>query len=350
MASLWTALAVLDATQNILHMRQAGMHHAWVKLFFVLIVEWLPWALVTPLVIKLARRFPPDWKSPKTWLLHLAAVMAINLLASAWSLMLEIALQPWLPDFDVHGILAAWPLRFADRLLPALILYAFIIAITDVLDSKAKAAAQQTDAARLNEQLSDARLNALQRQIEPHFIFNTLNSISGLVREHKNEAAVSMIANFSDLLRRVATGSNEPEVTLAHEVEFLKKYLAIQEARFAGRLKFEFDIPPGLQDAQIPNLLLQPLLENALKHGIASQARGGTVRVAATCANGLLELRVYNDGPLLSDDRQAVKEGIGLSNLRTRLKLLHGERGELRLENRGVTGVEAFVALPFKVA
>ena len=161
-----------------------------------------------------------------------------------------------------------------------------ILAITYVLDSKARAAAQQTDTARLNEQLSYAQLNALQRQIEPHFIFNALNSISGLVREQKNDAAVSMIVALSDFLRRVAVSSHDPQAQLAQEVEFLEKYLQIQEARFAGRLKVDMQIPDELRKAQIPSLILQPLVENAIKHGIAQRVIGGEVRVAASRADG----------------------------------------------------------------
>ncbi|HEX3911910.1 MAG TPA: histidine kinase [Steroidobacteraceae bacterium] len=349
-AALWAGLGILDATQNVFSMRHQGMHHSWAKLFIVLTFDWLPWALLTPWVIHLARRFPPNWKSPRTWPVHMGAIAAIGLVASGWSLALELALQPWLPDSMTHQFLATWPLKFAGGLLPALILYAFIIAVIYALDSNAEAAAQQTDTARLNEQLSYARLNALQRQIEPHFLFNTLNSISGLVREQRNDAAVNMIVALSELLRSVAGSSNEAEVPLAREVEFLQQYLNIQAARFAGRLKVELDIPQELQAAQIPNLLLQPLVENALKHGIAQRAQEGTVRVAATRSDGLLHLRVYNDGPLLDCDRHAVKEGIGLANLRTRLKLLHGAGCELRLENYGITGVEASVALPYREA
>jgi LytS/YehU family sensor histidine kinase len=226
-------------------------------------------------------------------------------------------------------------------------LYGIILAITYGLDSRAKAAAQQTDTARLNEQLSNARLNALQRQIEPHFMFNALNSIAGLVREQKNDAAVNMIVALSDFLRRVAASPGEPKASLEQEMEFLERYLQIQEARFAGRLKTEIDIPPQLRKAQVPSLMLQPLVENAIKHGIVKRAQGGVVRVTASCTDGMLRLSVYNDGPLLDRDGQAIKDGIGLSNLRTRLRLLYDGHFELRMENHGITGVEVTVVLPY---
>ena len=349
-ASLWAALATVDATNNVFAMRHEGMHHVWMKVFFVLALDWLPWALVTPWVISLARRHPPAWKSPQTWLLHLCVIVAIDVVASAWGSTLEVVFQPWRPDFESRPFLVTWPLKIYGSILPAFILYALILAITYVLDARARAAAQQTDTARLNEQLSFAQLNALQRQIEPHFIFNALNSISGLVRERKNDAAVSMIVALSDFLRRVAVSSHDPQARLAQEVEFLEKYLQIQEARFAGRLKLDIQIPDELRQAQIPRLILQPLVENAIKHGIAQRILGGEVRVAASRANGLLHLSVYNDGPLLDRDGSAIKDGIGLTNLRTRLKLLYGYDCDLRLENYGITGVQVSMALPYREA
>jgi hypothetical protein len=347
---LWAGLGVLDAAQNVFAMRYQGMHHSWGKLFFVLMFDWLPWVLVTPLVINLGRRYPPSWKSPRSWLPHLGFIVAIVVAAAAWRSALEVVMQPWLPDFETGHFLATWPTKVWAGVVPALILYSVILAATYVLDSKAKAAAQQTDTARLNAQLSLAQLDALQRQIEPHFIFNALNSISGLVRERKNDAAVSMIAALGDFLRRVAGSSQDPEAQLAQEVEFLEKYLQIQQARFLGRLKLDMQVPDELRKAKIPSLILQPLVENAIKHGIARRTQGGEVRVAASRADGLLHLSVYNDGPLLDRDGRSVKDGIGLSNLRTRLKLLYGSDCDLRLENYGITGVQVSLALPYREA
>jgi two-component system, LytTR family, sensor kinase len=281
---------------------------------------------------------------------HVGLIAAIVVAAAAWRSALEVMMQPWLPDFETRHFLATWSTKIWAGALPALILYGAILAVTYVLDSKAKVAAQQTDTARLNAQLSLAQLDALQRQIEPHFIFNALNSIAGLVREHKNDAAVSMIAALGDFLRRVAGSSQDPEALLAQEVEFLEKYLQIQQARFLGRLKLDMQVPDELRKAKIPSLILQPLVENAIKHGIARRAQGGEVRVAASRADGLLHLSVYNDGPLLDRDGRSVKDGIGLSNLRTRLKLLYGNDCELRLENYGITGVQVSLALPYREA
>ena len=348
-ALLWAGLGVFDATQNVFSMLHAGMHHAWVRLFIVLMFNWLPWGLVTPLVIGLGRRYPFTYGSARTWLMHVSAVVAIDVVAAAWGSVLEVLMQPWLPDFAASQFTVIWPQKISGGLLPACILYTVILAVTYLLDSKAKVAAQQTAAARLNEQLSHAQLSALQRQIEPHFIFNTLNSIAGLVREQNNDAAVSMIVALSDFLRRVAVSSSEPKARLAQEVEFLEKYLQIQEARFAGRLNLQLEIPAQLRNAQVPSLILQPLVENAIKHGIAKRAQGGTVRVTAARTEAMLRMSVYNDGPLLRAADSA-ENCIGLLNLRTRLTLLYGKDFELRLENSGSSGVEVTLALPYSEA
>ncbi len=135
-------------------------------------------------------------------------------------------------------------------------------------------------------------MGALRRQIEPHFIFNTLNSIAGMVRDQKNEAAVRMIVGLSEFLRRATNDSHRAQVTLAEEVEYLERYLDIQKIRFGDRLQASVRIPSELLRAQVPSLLLQPLVENAIKHGIAMRVAGGTVRVVGTHRDGELRLSV----------------------------------------------------------
>jgi two-component system, LytTR family, sensor kinase len=351
-AALWTGIGIFDATQNVIAMRSEGMHHSWVNMFITLMLAWLPWALATPIVIHLGRRFPA-WKSPRAWLMHLLAVLGIAVAAAGWTTLLEAQLRPWAPA-DVPGpFFETWLYKFSGGILPALILYAFILAVSYVLESRQRLAAQETAAARLNEQLSYAQLNALQRQIEPHFIFNALNAIAGLVRERKSEAAVSMIVSLSDFLRRVATNSSDPQVSLAEEVQFLENYLRIQEARFGARLQLELKVPSELNAARIPSLLLQPLVENAIKHGIAKRAEGGAVRISASRSEGRLRLSVYNDGPPLDAGGNAgngATVGIGLANLRTRLGLLYGEDYELQLQNHAAAGVMVSVAFPYREA
>jgi LytS/YehU family sensor histidine kinase len=230
------------------------------------------------------------------------------------------------------------------------ILYGLILAVSYVLDSRARLARQQTETARLNEQLSKAQLDALRRQIEPHFLFNTLNAIAGLVREKRNDAAVSMIAGLSDFLRRAVEDSNRQQVTLGEEIEFLQKYMDIQKVRFAERLELSMDVPEELFSAQVPTLILQPMVENAVKHGIAKRAQGGAIRISALRSNGRLTIFVYNDGPKLRENWDKSSPGIGLSNVRTRLQGLYGDEFDLNMRNQEPSGVEVSFSVPFVTA
>lgn len=325
------------------------MHHAWAHLFVTLLLSWLPWALATPLVLRLGRQYPPEqWRRFATWGAHLVAFATIGLAFAAWAAALEELLNPWAlvpgPDPFAH----LWLDKFYNGLLSYLILYGAILLVSHLLDSRERLALQQTEAARLNEQLSKAQLDALRRQIEPHFLFNTLNAIAGLVRENRNDAAVSMIAGLSDFLRRVLEDSNRQQVPLGDELEFVQKYLEIQKVRFAERLQVSVDVSSELFSAQVPSLILQPMVENAVKHGIAKRVRGGAIRIAAFRCNGMLTLNVYNDGPSLPAGWEKTHSGIGISNVRTRLQSLYGDAFELHMKNRDPDGVEVSVSVPFK--
>ena len=181
-------------------------------------------------------------------------------------------------------------------------------------------------------------------------MYNALNAIAGLVRDARSDAAVGMLVGLSEFLRRAAEDSHRSEVTLQEEVEYLQRYLDIQRVRFGERLKVSVDIPAELLSARVPNLLLQPLVENAIKHGISKRVAGGVVRVAGAAQSGNLRLTVYNDGPALPTDWEARHTGVGIANLRTRLRILHGAGSQLELGSVDPGGVEVVVSLPFKEA
>src|SRR6266571_4187755 len=347
-ASIWFGVGLFDATQNVVVMRSEGMHHAWPQLFVTLLVSWLPWILATPFVMRLGRRYPPVQLRPfSTWVRHLAACATIGLVAAAWIASLEELLNPWAKDPAPDPFAHLWLHKFYNGLLEYLFLYGAILLVSHILDSRKRLAFQQTESARLNEQLSKAQLNALRQQIEPHFLFNTLNAIAGLVRERRNDAAVNMIAGLSDFLRRVVEDSNRQQLTLGEEMEFLQKYLDIQKVRFAERLDLNVDVPEELFSARVPSLILQPMVENAVKHGIAKRVQGGLIRISAFRSNGRLTLSVYNDGPKLPPDWEKTNSGIGISNVRTRLQGLYGDRFELNMRNQEPGGVEVSVSVPF---
>ena len=350
-ASIWFGLALFDATQTVVVMRAEGMQHAWLRLFVTLLFSWLPWALATPFVLDLAREYPlRRSKAFSAGLSHLAACVSIGLVSAAWVAGLVLLLNPWANSSPPGPFLHAWLDKFYNQILSSLILYGCILVVGSMLDSRERLARQQTETARLNEQLSKAQLNALRRQIEPHFLFNALNGIVGLVREEKNDAAVKMIVALSDFLRGVVQDSNRQEVPLEEEMEFLLRYLDIQKMRFTERLQVSVNVPRELFPARVPSLILQPMVENAIKHGIAKRAHGGAIRITASRSNGMLTLKVYNDGPNLALECEQTQSGIGISNVRTRLHSLYGDAFELSLRNQEPDGVEVSVSVPFKEA
>jgi two-component system LytT family sensor kinase len=341
-AAIWLAAVLFDATQTVLFMHAVG-RRSWLLIFVFEAASWLPWVLATPLVIHLARRYPLTRGRIAAALgVHLAAFTVISLLGETWFAMLQASLNPW--DYPQQPTFAeAWLTSLPYQVLPYLIVYALIWLIAFIGDARERAA-------RLDEELAKAKLAALRGQMEPHFMFNTLNSIAGLVREQRSDAAVNMIVGLSEFLRRATEDSHRMQVTLAEEVEYLQRYLDIQKVRFGERLQVSVDIPQEILHAQVPNLLLQPLVENAIKHGIAHRVAGGAVRVSGTGDNGVLRLSVCNDGPSTAIERPAAHTGIGLDNLRTRLQILHGTQSELHLTRAPSGQAEVVVTLPLTEA
>jgi two-component system, LytTR family, sensor kinase len=349
-ASIWLGLGVVDAAQTVIVMREQGAHQDGFKLFGMTVLLWLPWAIATVPVIRLGRRFPPVHVGLiSTWIVHLAAWLTIGLVFAMWTTWLGR-----LVDLDRRAT-AAEPFgrllfeRFLNGTLASLILYAGILIVSYVVDSKARLADQQTQTARLNEQLSMAQLDALRKQIEPHFLFNTLNAIAGLVRSGRNEDAVTMIAGLSDFLRHMLEGASRHQVPLAEELQFAEKYLTIEKVRFADRLQLDVNVPLDLYQAQVPSLILQPIIENAVKHGIAKRAQGGKIRISASLDRGMLILTVSNDGPPILPDKLS-GSGIGNANVRTRLKSLYGQAFEFTMRNGKPNGVEVSVSIPYLVS
>ena len=344
--SIWFGVALFDATQNVFVMRAEGMHHAWVRLFVFQFLSWLIWALATPIILLLDRRHPPfRARSLVVWLPHLLMCALIGLASASWTALLDVLIDPWASTQAPAPFIEIWFDKFFGGMLSFVILYAVILAVGRVLDSRERLALQQAETARLNGQLAKADLDALRRQIEPHFLFNALNGIAGLVREKRNDAAVGMIAAVSDLLRRVLDDSDRHLVSLGEEMEFLQKYFDVQKMRFGERLELSVDVPERLHSARVPSLILQPIAENAFKHGLARRVQGGAIRVAASQAAGMLTLSIYNDGPGLPTDSEGIETGVGFSNAGERLKSLYGERFGLTMRNCG-EGVEVLLTVP----
>lgn len=345
--SICLGLGLFDALQDIAVMRTEGMHHPMTRLFASMLLSWLPWILATPIVLRLQRRYPLQRTTLAPWLVHGGACVCIAVVSGVWDATLHKFVHPS-SETSALPFLTLSLMKFYGELLSCVVLYTVVLLVGHLLESRERIALQQTEAARLNEQLSKAQLNALRQQIEPHFLFNTLNAIAGLVREERNDAAVGMIAGLSDLLRHTLKDSNTQEVPLEEELQFLQKYLDIQQIRFAERLQLSVEIDKEFFSARVPTFILQPIIENALKHGIAARANGGTIRITAIRSNGLLTFRIYNDGPSLPAGWENNQSGLGISNVRTRLQSLYGNSFDLTMQNHAPGGVEVSVSLPFR--
>ena len=200
-------------------------------------------------------------------------------------------------------------------------------------------------ATQLESQLTQAKLSALKMQLHPHFLFNTLNAIVVLVRQHRAGEADQMLTNLSELLRQTLAGWETQEVPLRREVELINLYLDIQRVRFEDRLTVEISLLPATLNALVPTLLLQPLVENAVRHGVSKSSAPVTIALQSCLKNSLLEIQVCDDGPGVSGESFA--NGVGLSNTRARLEQLYGERQSLRLDSRLGGGTIATVLLPY---
>jgi two-component system, LytTR family, sensor kinase len=348
-ACLWLGFGLLTATQTVVGMRADGMQHLWGRLFFTLLLSCMIWMPMTPLIQWLGCRFPPiHWRPVSTWLVHLLACTAVGVMYAAWAAWLQGMLHPWGSPADRRPLGTVFASIFSNDYLLFVILYAAVLAIDYSLESRKRLAQRETEAARLSEELSKAQLDALRRQLEPHFLFNTLNAVAGLVREDRNDDAVTMIARLSDLLRRVLEGSDRQEVSLGEEMDLLGRYLDIQKMRFSDRLQVEVNVPHELLATKVPSLILQPMIENAIQHGIGRRVEGGAIEIAASRLDGLLTIRVRNDGPSLPANWEQAHRGIGIANVRTRLQSLYGKRCVLDIHNHTAGGVEVLLSFPLR--
>jgi signal transduction histidine kinase len=331
-------IGLFEATQTVFSMRSAGMHHQWAALFFTVLLAWVPWAAAAPLIIRLAQEYPLFRRNTgRAWARHLGMWLAVAVTAALWNAAIQNWLDPYVPDIATPGFVPMLRNKFSTQLLATVLLYAVIVVVGWMR--------QQMEASQLNEQLAKAQLSALRQQIEPHFLFNSLNSIAALVREGASDRAVDMLVRLSDLLRYSLQTTHRQQIELGEELEAVGKYLEIEKTRFAERLRVRIDVPPSLLNARVPSLILQPLVENAVKHGIAKRMQGGAIEISATRSNGNLILCVSNDGQSFAQHWE--KKGIGLQNVRERLATLYGKAADLQVANTA-EGAAVRVTVPLR--
>jgi LytS/YehU family sensor histidine kinase len=215
-------------------------------------------------------------------------------------------------------------------------------------DEEITTAGLQLRAAQLESTMNQARLDALRMELNPHFLFNTLNAISGLVRRNENDAAVSMLARLGDLLRVTLERDSAQEVPLETELEVLQSYLAIERIRFHDRLVVDVDVQPNALSALVPTLILQPLVENAVRHGVAPVPGPGRVSIAARRTNGHLVIEVRDTGPGFRENSGKTRRGVGLTNTASRLEQLYGDHAHLDLGTNPGGGAAVSMTLPFR--
>ncbi len=313
------------------------------------LIYFYVWGFFSLLIFRFSRRFPIEFRPIKVRnllfhfpaLLLFAGVHSVIHLAIFWSFTSRPKREfPSLSDF--------YRVYFGLEFYTDLIIAALIIAAAHALLYYQDLRASQLEQASLKTQLAQAQFRALKMQLHPHFLFNTLHSISSLVLEDPPKAN-SMIARLGDFLRLTLESFDQQLVTLKEETEFLRCYFEIEQVRFGDRLTVTFEIEPVTLSARVPHLILQPVVENAVQHAIAPRATRGHINIEAKRHNSSLRLEVKDNGPGIASNGDLLgKEGVGLSNVRARLNQLYGPDFRLELTNRKDGGLAVLMEIPFQ--
>lgn len=310
-------------------------------------IGWLFWAAGTFVVVGLSRRYPLERENllPRI-VLHVVFGIGLGIVL----LLLEFIFN--------HTIEALWPDAPRANALLGYIVYKFhvyfliywmILGTTRAYDYRTRFRASELLASQLETRLAEAQLLALKAQLQPHFLFNTHHAIISLMLKQETASAIRMLTRLSDLLRLTLRKTNDQFAALRDELDALELYLGIQRERYGSRLVVQFDIEPAALTAEVPWLLLQPIVENALQHGIDALPSGGTLRVDVRTSGTELHLNVSNDGPALAPNFNSPEHhGIGLRNTRARLERLYGDDHQFEIANASPSGVVVRVHLPFR--
>jgi signal transduction histidine kinase len=332
----WTGLALFLGLSSSLAYLSVGNPPRWSLTIRMSLAEVYVWGALAPVVMRLARAFPFTRPTLSRSLpVHIIASLAISLL----KLVVDQAIRRTLFGFRQYILITS--------LAPNLLFYWGIVAAAHGFGYYRASKERELRASQLEGRLAQARLQLLQMQLHPHFLFNTLNTISELVHEDP-ETADRMITGLSDLLREALAAGRVQEVPLRRELALLERYLEIQRTRFGDRLRVDVDVEPQALDALVPHLVLQPVVENAIRHGIGSYAKRGRISIAARAIGDSLQLDVEDDGRGLQHPDAEVTEGVGLSNTRERLQALYGEAARLTMRDGPSGGVVLTIVVPLR--
>lgn len=316
-----------------------------VRLEFIATLETVMFAiaaLLTPGIIWAARRFPLErGRRLQSCAAHFVCGTAFAVLVK---LVWDIAIQPWYRGPWLAGPFTwnAFVTSVFDGFQVNLLLYFIVVIGVTAVDQANRYRRAALEAAELRAQLAETRLEALRRQLDPHFLFNTLHGIAAMVHSDP-DGAESMIANLSELLRRSLDHGDRQEAPLSVEIAFTKTYLDIQSRRFEDRLEVHYEIGPGLDHLLVPDMLLQPLVENSIRHAIARRMCGGAIVVRAAARDDELYLEVEDQGGEPAEP--VIAEGVGLRTTRERLAVMYGGRASLRV-TPGESGMLVRIGLP----
>lgn len=353
---VWLGCAVyvaLEQISGILTVSDFGTN-AWRRIHTITLYYWLPWVLLAPLVALLSRRVPirPDrWLWPL--LAHLALLLCLSLahgLAIGYQYHYSVYLTPYMAGF------APWQhsghFLFGDDLfLFDAIIYAVLAATFNIRNFQQIVRQQELDASRLNARLSELRFQTLRMQINPHFLFNALNAISVLVKKQETAKAGEAIVRLSRFFRRTLDGSSEHWVTLEEELEMVRQYLGIAQLRFGDRLRVREACDPVALGALVPTLLLQPLVENAVVHGLGDKTGDCELRLACRRDGQWLRIDIEDDGlGAPSSVEEGLVEGVGLTNVKARLEQMYAGEHEFVFHSERGRGTRIAIAVPFREA
>ncbi|HYU36892.1 MAG TPA: histidine kinase [Gemmatimonadales bacterium] len=353
--AVWTGYGLLGAAQEHLsYAMSRGTPLPWGTALLMQMPLAYTWALATPVILWLGRRFPFErGRWPSSIAIHLAICLTfVFLLDLAYAFHISNVLpQPPNPK----PVFTRAVQFFVVWVLSDGLLYWTILSVSYAVEHHRRFRERELTASQLETQLVQADLQALKMQLHPHFLFNALHTIGSLVRTGDRDTAVRVVAGLGDLLRRVLDGAAQQEVPLKQELEFIRNYLDIEQVRFRDRLKVAINADPDVLDAKVPHLILQPLVENAIRHGIAPHLSAGYLMVGARRVDDQLQLVVRDDGPGIGNGDSeggvtTARPGIGLSNTRARLTRLYGADCELEVGNAPDGGLEARIVLPFRLA
>jgi len=338
----WTIPGLLTGAAVVLVYPVSPEQHAYIGRFAAaFLASWWIWAGVTPVVRAGMRRVPFERPWTRPLAMHVLFGLTAALLFALWfTWMIWLSRPPTLPP-QSYG--TAFQQIVMGHTTGGIAIYATIVAVSTTIDERAARRRRELDTARLEADLAQAQLRALQMQLQPHFLFNTLHGIA-MLTDADPAGAETMAVKLADLLRATLRLQNIPEVALGTELELLRAYLEIEEVRFGDRLVVTFTVPEDLLDVPVPSFLLQPIVENAVRHGVAPRVETGHIAIGAEREAGSLVLSVEDDGPGFPADPFAIA-GVGLSATRDRLALRYGTAGSIRCEARGAGACGARVAI-----